>query len=63
MVKNGVVQVQSRVPLPEGTVVTVTVGEGELARAGLLQALLRLLRPGGRTRPVPPLASGRMGEP
>ena len=39
MVKNGVIQLENGAKLPEGAVVTVTVGEGELLRATLKNAL------------------------
>jgi hypothetical protein len=40
VVKNGVIQLENGAKLPEGAVVTVTVGEGELLRATLKNALL-----------------------
>ncbi len=39
VVKNGVIQLENGAKLPEGAVVTVTVGEGELLRATLKNAL------------------------
>jgi predicted DNA-binding antitoxin AbrB/MazE fold protein len=38
-VKNGVVQLEEGVNLPEGAIVTVTVGETEILRATLRNAL------------------------
>lgn len=54
-VERGVVRLEEGVRLPEGTVVTVTVGEAELVRAALRSALRRNVRrrSRARVRPVP----------
>jgi hypothetical protein len=55
VVRNGVVHLEEGVRLPDGAVVTVTVGEAELVRAALRSALRRNARrrSRGRLRPVP----------
>ena len=40
VVKNGVIQLENGAKLPEGAVVTVTIGEGEMLRATLKNALM-----------------------
>jgi hypothetical protein len=40
VIRNGVVHLEPAVRLPEGAIVTVTVGEGELLRATLRNALM-----------------------
>lgn len=60
LVQNGKIILAEGVDLPEGTVVTVTVGEAELMRAKLRSALKRNVRKrskgGMRTRGMPTLA-------
>lgn len=55
IVDEGVVRLEEGVRLPEGAVVTVTVGEAELVRATLRSALRRNARrrSRGRLRPTP----------
>ncbi|WP_045233674.1 hypothetical protein [Deinococcus pimensis] len=53
VVVNGVVELQGA-RLPEGTVVTVTVGEGELLRATIANALRRPKRVRIRLKPAAP---------
>lgn len=53
VVINGVVELQGA-RLPEGTVVTVTVGEGELLRATIANALRRPKRVRIRLKPAAP---------
>lgn len=60
VVENGVV-VLIGARLPEGTVVTVTVGEGELLRARISSALNRPKKIRVKLRPVPGLTSERVG--
>lgn len=59
LVHNGKIILAEGVDLPDGTVVTVTVGEAELMRAKLRSALKRNVRKrskgGLRTRGVPTL--------
>lgn len=59
LVQNGKIILAEGVDLPEGTVVTVTVGEAELMRAKLRSALKRNVRKrskgGMRTRGMPTL--------
>jgi hypothetical protein len=53
-----VVRLQDGVRLPEGAVVTVTVGEAELVRASLRSALRRNARRRSRARLRPSPAGG-----
>lgn len=53
VVVNGVIELQGA-RLPEGTVVTVTVGEGELLRATIANALRRPKRIKIRLKPAAP---------
>ncbi|HWG83952.1 MAG TPA: hypothetical protein VNT60_00615 [Deinococcales bacterium] len=54
VVRNGIVQLEPPVRLPEGAVVTVTVGESEILRATLRNALLvRERRTRVKLKPVP----------
>ncbi|PYE51851.1 hypothetical protein [Deinococcus yavapaiensis] len=53
IVVNGVIELQGA-RLPEGTVVTVTVGEGELLRATIANALRRPKRIKIRLKPATP---------
>ena len=54
VVKDGVIVLEAGVNLPDGAVVTVTVGEGEILRATLRNALLpRERRVRVRLKPVP----------
>ena len=55
IVENGVVVVVGA-RLPEGTVVTVTVGEGELLRARITSVLKRPRKIRVRLKPTPGLA-------
>lgn len=59
LVQNGKIILAEGVDLPDGTVVTVTVGEAELMRAKLRSALKRNVRKrskgGMRTRGMPTL--------
>ena len=59
LVHNGKITLAEGVDLPDGTVVTVTVGEAELIRAKLRSALKRNVRKrskgGLRTRGMPTL--------
>lgn len=58
IVKDGKVELAEGVKLPEGAVVTVTVGEAELIRASLAAALRR----GNRRRVTPvPAYRARVG--
>lgn len=57
VVREGRVQLQDGARLPEGTVVTVTVGEGELVRATLRAALRRNVRRRSRGRRWGPIYS------
>lgn len=50
IVVHGKVQLQDDVKLPEGAVVTVTIGEAEYIRATLRQALRRNVRRRSRGR-------------
>lgn len=58
IVVRGQVQLDEGVRLPEGTVVTVTVGEAELVRASLRAALLRNVRRRSRARVRPSPVGG-----
>lgn len=59
IVDRGVVRLPEGVELPDGAVVTVTVGEAELMRAVLRSALRRNARRRSRARPRPtPVGSG-----
>ncbi|MFC6590642.1 hypothetical protein ACFP81_00370 [Deinococcus lacus] len=60
VVKNGVVEVQGA-SLPEGVVVTVTVGEPELLHAHILNLLRQARRGGLKLRPNPSLSAGAAG--
>lgn len=55
VVRNGVVRLEEGVQLPDGAIVTVTIGEAELMRATLRSALRRNARrrSRARVRPVP----------
>lgn len=61
VVENGVVVVVGA-RLPEGTVVTVTVGEGELLRAQISSVLRRAPKIRIRLKPNPGLAMEAAGE-
>lgn len=58
VVDRGVVRLEEGVRLPEGAVVTVTVGEAELVRATLRAALRRNVRRRTRARLRPEPAGG-----
>ncbi|MBZ9751089.1 hypothetical protein K7W42_09465 [Deinococcus sp. HMF7604] len=60
VVENGVVVVIGG-RLPEGTVVTVTVGEGELLRARITNVLKRPRKVRVRLKPTPGLAVSGVG--
>ncbi|MVN88853.1 hypothetical protein GO986_19105 [Deinococcus sp. HMF7620] len=60
VVENGVVVVIGG-RLPEGTVVTVTVGEGELLRARITNVLKRPRKVRVRLKPTPGLAVSGAG--
>lgn len=62
VVENGVVVVIGT-RLPEGTVVTVTVGEGELLRARITNVLKRPRKVRVRLKPTPGLAMEGLGLP
>ncbi len=55
IVRGNVVRLEEGVQLPDGAIVTVTIGEAELVRATLRSALRRNLRrrSRARVRPVP----------
>lgn len=55
LVQNGKVVLPEGVELPEGAVVTVTIGQAELIRAQLRLALRRNLRHRARPRVVVPV--------
>lgn len=59
VVQEGRVVLEPGVRLPEGTVVTVTVGEGELLRATLRAALRRNARRRSRGRRWVPVLTAR----
>lgn len=54
-VERGIVRLEEGVRIPDGAIVTVTVGEGELVRAALRAALRRNMprRSRARVRPAP----------
>ncbi len=54
LVKDGQIIVAEGVELPEGAVVTVTIGEAEYIRARIRSALKRNLRRRSRARAIPP---------
>jgi len=58
IVDDGVVRLEEGVRLPDGAVVTVTVGEAELVRAALRSALRRNARRRSRARLRPTPAGG-----
>ena len=58
VVEGGVVRLEEGVRLPDGAVVTVTVGEGELVRSTLRAALRRNMPRRSRARPRPVPAGG-----
>lgn len=60
IVQEGRVVLEPGVRLPEGTVVTVTVGEGELLKATLRAALRRNARRRSRGRRWTPVLTGRV---
>ncbi len=59
VIKDGHVELAEPVRLPEGAVVTVTIGEGELLRATLRSALRRNARRRSRGRMLRPIYTSR----
>jgi hypothetical protein len=55
LVKNGKIELAEGVTLPEGAVVSVTIGEAEYIRASLRSALRRNAHRRGRTRVATPV--------
>ncbi|GGQ96160.1 MULTISPECIES: hypothetical protein [Deinococcus] len=59
IIEDGVVVLQDGARLPEGTLVTVTVGEAELLRATITSAFRRPNKVRIRLKPTPGLAAVR----